>query len=64
VIEGVTAKVPLKVWLDEVRGILQKARETLGQHPDILEDLLHSLNELLQGRLGDALGALESVLEA
>jgi hypothetical protein len=63
VIEGVKAKVLLKVWLDEVRAILEKALETLGQHPEILEGLLASLNELLQGRLGDALGALEGVLE-
>jgi len=63
VIEGVRAKVLLKVWLDEVRAILEKALDTLGQHPEILENLLQSLNELLQGRLGDALGGLESVLE-
>ena len=63
VIEGVRAKVLLKVWLDEVRAILEKALDTLGQHPEILENLLQSLNELLEGRLGDALGALEGVLE-
>jgi hypothetical protein len=63
VIEGVRAKVLLKVWLDDVRAILEKALETLGEHPEILESLLQTLNELLEGRLGDALGALESVLE-
>ena len=63
VIEGVRAKVLLKVWLDDVRAILEKALETLGEHPEILEDLLETLNELLEGRLGDALGALENVLE-
>lgn len=63
VIEGVRAKVLLKVWLDDVRAILEKALETLGEHPEILENLLESLNELLAGRLGDALGALENVLE-
>ena len=63
VIEGVRAKVLLKVWLDEVRAILEKALDTLGEHPEILESLLQTLNELLEGRLGDALGALESVLE-
>ena len=63
VIEGVRAKVLLKVWLDDVRAILEKALETLGEHPEILENLLESLNELLEGRLGDALGALEGVLE-
>ncbi len=63
VIEGVRAKVLLKVFLDEVRAILEKALETLGQHPEILERLLRTLNELLEGRLGDALGTLENVLE-
>ena len=63
VIEGVRAKVLLKVWLDEVRAILEKALETLGEHPEILERLLQTLNELLEGRLGDALGTLENVLE-
>jgi len=63
VIEGVRAKVLLKVWLDEVRAILEKALDTLGEHPEILENLLQTLNELLEGRLGDALGALEGVLE-
>jgi hypothetical protein len=37
VIEGVRAKVLLKVWLDEVRAILEKALDTLGQHPETLE---------------------------
>jgi hypothetical protein len=63
VIEGVRAKVLLKVWLDEVRAVLEKALDTLGQHPEILESLLKTLNELMVGRLGDALGALENVLE-
>src|SRR5215207_3712004 len=63
VIEGVRAKVLLKVWLDDVRAILEKALDTLGEHPEILESLLQTLNELLEGRLGDALGGLEGVLE-
>ena len=56
VIEGVRAKVLLKVWLDDVRAILEKALDTLGEHPEILESLIKAINELLQGRLGDALG--------
>ncbi len=55
-IEGVRAKVLLKVWLDDVRAILEKALDTLGEHPEILENLIRAINELLQGRLGDALG--------
>jgi hypothetical protein len=62
-IEGVRAKVLLKVWLDDVRAILEKALDTLGEHPEILESLIKAINELLQGRLGDALGGVESVLE-
>jgi hypothetical protein len=53
-IEGVRAKVLLKVWLDDVRAILEKALDTLGEHPEILESLVKAINELLQGRLGDA----------
>ncbi len=52
VIEGVRAKVLLKVWLDDVRAILEKALDTLGEHPEILENLLRTINELLEGRLG------------
>ena len=63
VIESVRAKVLLKVWLDDVRAILEHALDTLAEHPEILENLLKAINELLQGRLGDALGALEGVLE-
>src|SRR5215203_2926285 len=59
VIEGVRAKVLLKVWLDDVRAILEKALDTLGEHPEILESLVKAINELLQGRLGDALEGLE-----
>jgi hypothetical protein len=55
--------VLLKVWLDDVRAILEKALDTLGEHPEILESLIRAINELLQGRLGDALGGVESVLE-
>src|SRR5215203_7461564 len=40
VIEGVRAKVLLKVWLDDVRAILEKALDTLGEHPEILESLV------------------------
>ena len=63
-IEGVRAKVLLKVWLDNVRAILEKALETLGEHPEILTSLIEGINRLLEGRLGDAVGVLDSVLES
>ena len=61
-IEGVRAKLLLKVDLDNVRAILKHALETVAEHPQILRVLTRALDELLSGRLGDALGTLESVL--
>jgi hypothetical protein len=62
-IEGVRAKVLLKVRLDNVRAILVHALDTVAEHPEILEALTRVLNEVLTGTLGNALGALENVLE-
>jgi hypothetical protein len=61
-IEGVRAKVLLKVRLDDVRAILKEALETVAEHPQILRILTRALDEVLTGRLGDALGTLEGVL--
>jgi hypothetical protein len=61
-IEGVRAKVLLKVRLDDVRAILKHALETVAEHPEILRILTRALDELVTGRLGDALGTLEGVL--
>ena len=61
-IEGVNAKVLLKVRLDNVRAILVHALDTVAEHPEILKSLSHALDELVTGRLGDALGTLENVL--
>ena len=61
-IEGVRAKVLLKVRLDNVRAILEKALDTVAEHPEILRALTRALDELLTGTLGNALGALENVL--
>jgi hypothetical protein len=62
-IEGVRAKVLLKVRLDDVRAILKEALETVAEHPQILRILTRALDEVVTGRLGDALGTLEGVLE-
>jgi hypothetical protein len=61
-IEGVRAKVLLKVRLDNVRAILVHALDTVAEHPEILEALTRALDELLTGTLGNALGSLENVL--
>jgi hypothetical protein len=61
-IEGVRAKVLLKVRLDDVRAILKHALETVAEHPEILRILTRALDELVMGRLGDALSTLEGVL--
>src|ERR687894_64282 len=42
-IEGVEAKVLLKVRLEHVRAILEKALDTIGEHPEILRILARSL---------------------
>ena len=62
-IEGVRAKVLLKVRLENVRAILEKALDTVAEHPEILESLGQTLDELLEGRLGDARDTLEQLLE-
>jgi hypothetical protein len=61
-IEGVRAKVLLKVRLDDVRAILREALETVGEHPQILRILTRALDELVTERIGDALGTLQSAL--
>jgi hypothetical protein len=61
-IDGVRAKVLLKVRLDEVRAILNHALNTVAEHPEILRALSRALNELVSGLVGDALGTLENVL--
>jgi hypothetical protein len=61
-IEGVKAKVLLKVRLDNVRAILVHALDAVAEHPEILEALTRALDGVLTGTLGNALGALEGVL--
>jgi hypothetical protein len=61
-IEGVRAKVLLKVRLDDVRAILNHALDTVAEHPEILRALTRAVDDLVTGRLGDALGTVENVL--
>jgi hypothetical protein len=61
-IEGVRAKVLLKVRLDDVRAILKNALDTVAEHPEILTTLTRALEDLVTGRVGDALGTVENVL--
>jgi hypothetical protein len=62
-IEGVEAKVLLKARLEHVRAILEKALDTIAEHPEILRILARSLSELVRERLGEALATLDNVLE-
>jgi hypothetical protein len=61
-IEGVRAKVLLKVRLDNVRAILVHALDIVAEHPEILGTLTRTFDELLTGTLGKAVGELEDVL--
>jgi pyruvate/2-oxoglutarate dehydrogenase complex dihydrolipoamide acyltransferase (E2) component len=62
-IDGVRAQALLKVYLDNVRAILEKALDTIGEHPEILETLSRSISELLREAIEDASGELDEVLE-
>src|SRR5215204_60241 len=62
-IEGVEAKVLLKMRLRHVRAILEKALDTIGEHPEILRILARSLSRLVRENLGETLGTLGDVLE-
>jgi hypothetical protein len=61
-IEGVRAKVLLKVRLDDIRAILREALQTVAEHPQILRILTRALDELVTERIGDALDTLQSAL--
>jgi pyruvate/2-oxoglutarate dehydrogenase complex dihydrolipoamide acyltransferase (E2) component len=62
-IEGVEAKVLLKVRLEHVRAILEKALDTIAEHPEILRILARSLSQLVRESLGETLGTLNELLE-
>src|SRR5215203_3545020 len=62
-IEGVEAKVLLKVRLRHVRAILEKALDTIGEHPEILRILARSLSRVVRESLEETLTTLNEVLE-
>src|ERR687898_1817006 len=62
-IEGVEADVVLKVRLKHIRAILEKALDTIGEHPEILRILARSLSQVVRESLGETLATLDSALE-
>jgi hypothetical protein len=52
-IEGVEAEVILKVRLKHIRAILEKALDTIGEHPEILRILSRSLSRVVRESLGE-----------
>jgi hypothetical protein len=62
-IEGVEAKVLLKVRLEHIRAILEKALETVAEHPELLRIVSRSLSRLVRESLEEAQATLSEVLE-
>ena len=62
-IEGVEANVLLKVRLEHVRAILEKALDTIAQHPEILRILSQTLTEAVRESLGEAQTTLAEALD-
>jgi hypothetical protein len=62
-IEGVEAEVFLKVRLKHIRAILEKALDTIGEHPEILRILARSVSQLVRESLEETLANLDSALE-
>ena len=52
-IKGVEAQVLLKVRLEQVRAILEKALDTIGENPEILQSLVRTVDRTL-GEVGGA----------
>ena len=61
-IDGVEANLLLKVRLEQVRAILEKALDTIAEHPEILTSLSESLGSAARAALGTAQGNLSEIL--
>jgi hypothetical protein len=62
-IEGVEAKVLLKVRLKHIRAILEKALDIVADNPEILRILSRSFSGLVRDSLGEAQTTLADILE-
>ena len=62
-IEGVEAEVLLRVRLKHIRAILEKALDTIAEHPEILRILSRSVSGLVRERLSETRGTLDELLE-
>ena len=62
-IEGVEAEAHLTARLKNVRAILEKTLDTIGEHPEILRILARSLSQVVRDSLEETLATLDSVLE-
>jgi exonuclease VII small subunit len=62
-IEGVEAEVHLVARLENVRAILEKALDTIGEHPEIVRILARSVNRVVRDSLEETLTTLDSALE-
>jgi hypothetical protein len=62
-IEGVEAEVHLVARLKNVRAILEKALETIGENPEILRILARSISRVVRETLEGTLSTLDSALE-
>jgi hypothetical protein len=62
-IEGIEAQAHFKVRLEHVRPLLEKALDTVREHPEILETLSQPPSEVLRQTLQDARAELDNILE-
>src|SRR5215212_8459316 len=62
-IEGVEAEVHLVARLKNVRAILEKTLETIGEHPESLRILARSISRVVRESLEETLATLDSALE-